>query len=400
MSIKTLYKVIDSSSHIVVRCPICFELMTFGHYLHKHALQEYSLKNRQECVFCMGLKSWPHGQRMKRENVKHVVECLKSFVNPQNNASTVKNYEDLEEEICDCQTFVSIPRDMLGRSKNMDNVILYESVFEKPDMWSDDGVQFSESSGLGKDVYGIVQRYLKKDLKWFHVMVKHDAFQIFCREMEKIQNEIVVLPFWCLCDGLMAGIAKVQHRHMIIACELQGQFEFVWQRKFRYNIPNGKAKKRIRIENVFHLVRTIASKNVVNWEEAAVRVTDTNRHLKWVVPIKVTGWKFLNCAIPLDRRFESTKEGTPLYLTLYNDKKMYVKEGNGADREECSLRCIRGEMYILSPKQQSMMNQIETVKNKVITVRNFYWQNKLAVCFVERDVLRKEMAHLRANKLL
>ncbi|GFX06623.1 uncharacterized protein TNCV_382191 [Trichonephila clavipes] len=399
MSLKTFYRLIDSSSDIVVRCPLCFESMTFGHYYHQHALKEHSLKNRKECVFCMELKSWPHGQRMKRENVKHVVECLKSFVSPQNNASTVKNYEDLEEEICDCQNFVSIPCDMLGRSKNMDNAILYESVFEKPDMWRNDGVSFSESSGLGKDVYGIVQRYLKKDLKWFHVMVKHDAFQIFCREMEKIQNEIVVLPFWCLCDGLMAGIAKVQHRHMIIACELQGQFEFVWKHKFRYNIANGRAKKRIQIENAFHLVRTIASKNVVNWEEAAVRVTDTNRHLKWVVPIKVTGWKFLNCAIPLDRRFEPTKEETPLYLTL--GKKMYVKERNGADREECcSLRCIRDEMYILSPKQQNMMNQIKTVKNKVITERNFYWQNKLAVFFVERDVLRKEMAHLRANKLL
>ncbi|GFX29686.1 uncharacterized protein TNCV_2750201 [Trichonephila clavipes] len=161
--------------------------------------------------------------------------------------------------------------------------------------------------------------------------------------MEKIQTEIVVLPFWCLCDGLMAGIAKVHHRHMIIACELQGQFEFVWKHKFRYTIPNGKTKKRIQIQNVFHQVRTIAyvsrqrascderifknlkesnqtshfyinrpmhehsiaflctlfpdgieklllkqnrSKNVVNWEEAAVRVTDTNRRLKWVISSK------------------------------------------------------------------------------------------------------------------
>ncbi|GFU08782.1 hypothetical protein TNCV_991281 [Trichonephila clavipes] len=28
----------------------------------------------------MGLKSWPQGQIMKRENVKHVLECLKDFV--------------------------------------------------------------------------------------------------------------------------------------------------------------------------------------------------------------------------------------------------------------------------------------------------------------------------------
>ncbi|GFW14348.1 hypothetical protein TNCV_4693261 [Trichonephila clavipes] len=42
---------------------------------------------------------------------------------------------------------------------------------------------------------------------------------------------------------------------------------------------------------------------------------------------------------------------------------MYVKEGKDADREECcSLRCIRDEMYILSHKQQSMMNQVKIVK--------------------------------------
>ncbi|GFU04406.1 hypothetical protein TNCV_96021 [Trichonephila clavipes] len=132
MSLRTLYTYISSSKDVVVRCPLCFESMTFGHYYHQHALKEHSLKNRKECVFCMGLKSWPHGQRMKRENVQHVFECLKSFVKPQNNASTMKNYEDLDEAICDCQNFVSIPRDMLGRSKNMDNAILYESVFENP----------------------------------------------------------------------------------------------------------------------------------------------------------------------------------------------------------------------------------------------------------------------------
>ncbi|GFX43033.1 hypothetical protein TNCV_2710781 [Trichonephila clavipes] len=84
MSIKKLYKLIDSSSDIVVCCPLCFESMTFGHYYHQHALQEHFLKHRKECVFCMGLKSWPHGQRMKRENAKHVVECLKDFVARRN----------------------------------------------------------------------------------------------------------------------------------------------------------------------------------------------------------------------------------------------------------------------------------------------------------------------------
>ncbi|GFU49262.1 hypothetical protein TNCV_2610221 [Trichonephila clavipes] len=96
MSINTLYTYISSSKDVVVRCPLCSKSMTFEHYYHQHSLKEHSLKNRKECVFCMGLISWPHGQRMKRENVQHVFEC---FVNPQNNASTVKNYEDLDEEI-------------------------------------------------------------------------------------------------------------------------------------------------------------------------------------------------------------------------------------------------------------------------------------------------------------
>ncbi|GFU08548.1 uncharacterized protein TNCV_1272561 [Trichonephila clavipes] len=149
MSIKTLYKVINSSSDIVVRCPICFESMTFGHYYHQHALQEHFLKHRKECVFCMGLKSWPHEQAMNEQR----------------------------------PTYVGF----------------YDSVFEKPDMWPR-GLEFSEASGLGKDVHGILQRYLSQDMERFHIMVKHDAFPIFCREMETIRDEFVLLPFWCLCD--------------------------------------------------------------------------------------------------------------------------------------------------------------------------------------------------------
>ncbi|GFT87667.1 hypothetical protein TNCV_1410581, partial [Trichonephila clavipes] len=44
--------------------------------------------------------------------------------------------------------------------------------------------------------------YLSQDMEWFHIMVKHDAFPIFCRELETIRDEFVLLPFWCLCDGL------------------------------------------------------------------------------------------------------------------------------------------------------------------------------------------------------
>ncbi|GFU03167.1 hypothetical protein NPIL_478981 [Nephila pilipes] len=56
---------------------------------------------------------------------------------------------------------------------------------------------------VGKDVYSILQRFTQGDLVWFHLMVKHDAFETFCKEMENIRDQFVLLPFWCLCDGLL-----------------------------------------------------------------------------------------------------------------------------------------------------------------------------------------------------
>ncbi|GFU03488.1 hypothetical protein TNCV_2257171 [Trichonephila clavipes] len=109
MSLRTLYTYISSSKDVVVRCPICFESMTFGHYYHKHALQEHFLKNRKECVFCMGFKSWPHGQRMKGENVKHVVECMKDFVARSKEDDRSPYYDLFEGVPCECKYFISMP---------------------------------------------------------------------------------------------------------------------------------------------------------------------------------------------------------------------------------------------------------------------------------------------------
>ncbi|GFX70890.1 uncharacterized protein TNCV_1688731 [Trichonephila clavipes] len=162
MSNKTLYRLIDSSSDIVVCCPVCFESMTFRHYYHQNALQEQFLKNRKECVFCMGLKSWPHGQRMKRENVQHILECLKGFV-ARTKRMTTPAYESFEGVTCECKYFISLLHSMYDRSKDPTYEGFYDSVFEKPDMWIR-GLEFSEASGLGKDVHGILQRYLSQDM--------------------------------------------------------------------------------------------------------------------------------------------------------------------------------------------------------------------------------------------
>ncbi|GFT53958.1 hypothetical protein TNCV_2442281 [Trichonephila clavipes] len=131
MSLRTLYTYISSSKDVIVRCPLCFESMTFGHYYHKHALQEHFLKHRKECVSCMGLKSWPHGQRMKRENVKHVVECLKGFVAQRKEDDHPPDYDSFEGVTCECKYFISLPHSLYDRNKDPTYVGVYDSVFEK-----------------------------------------------------------------------------------------------------------------------------------------------------------------------------------------------------------------------------------------------------------------------------
>ncbi|GFV98935.1 uncharacterized protein TNCV_3389981 [Trichonephila clavipes] len=160
---------------------------------------------------------------------------------------------------------------------------------------------------------------------------------------------------------------------MILACEQESSFNDIWKHKIRYDFPNkGHAKKCVRIRDAFHLARTIVyvsqpkamcdagipenveegnhtshfhinkpmhehssvflctlfpngverllseqngRKNMVLWDIHAEHVRDKWRNLKWVVPIKVTDWKFIHCPVPFLGE---------AYLTLYGDKK-YIK---------------------------------------------------------------------------
>ncbi|GFW26060.1 uncharacterized protein TNCV_3317301 [Trichonephila clavipes] len=236
-------------------------------------------------------------------------------------------------------------------------------------------------------------------------MVKHDVFDTFRKEMENIRDQCVILPF---CDGLLNEKGKIQHRHMILACEQESVFEDVWKGKIRYAFPNsGRAKKCIKIKNAFHLVRSImyvsqpksscdkdkipdnlmdsvnlshfhinrplhphniailctlfpggikkllleplGSKNVSSWGKVAKRVPDPWYNVRWGVPIHVTGWKFLNRVIPLH-----TLDEEGLYLN--GNKKLHLKE--------CSFQRMRDEMYVLSRKQQNTMKEIKKVKKE------------------------------------
>ncbi|GFU97378.1 uncharacterized protein TNCV_3889931 [Trichonephila clavipes] len=222
-----------------------------------------------------------------------------------------------------------MPHSLYDRRKDPTYEGFYESVFEKPDMWPR-GLEFSAASGLGKDVHGILQRYQSQDMEWFHIMVKHDAFPIFCREMETIRDEFVLLPFWCLCDGLEERLLLEQ---------------------------NGR-------------------KNVVQWDIHAQWGPDKWRRLKWKVPIKVTGWKFIHCQVPFNGQEER-------YLTLHGDKKIYFTPGY-------SLQILKDEMYVLSSKQQNVMKQLKEIKEKVQMERDNYWNTIVAELKMERDVFKNE----------
>ncbi|GFS59477.1 uncharacterized protein NPIL_612251 [Nephila pilipes] len=462
MSARTLYNHLKSSADIPIRCPICSEWMTVNHFYQRHALENHRLQTRKRCVFCKGLKSWAHGEKNRPDNVKHVVECLKRFVIVARDESPGVEDETEEEEeeeevtsaeVCECKKFESIPHKMLGRRKERMNeyVGFYDSMFENPDWWRcDDPMEFTEASGLGKDVYGILQRFPQGDLVWFHLMVKHDAFETFCKEMGKIRGQFALLPFWCLCDGMVSGTGRTQHLHMIVACELESSFKDIWQYKIRYDFPNsGRAKKCVKIQDAFHLARAIVyvsqrkagcdgriptdltdsgqlshfhmnrplhehsiaflctlfpggiqqllleqnrNKDMVRWESESVCVRDQWFHKKWGVPIRVTGWKFINCVIPLDRRYQPTEEHTPVYLSLHGGQKLYLKTGN-AD-VNWSFQRIRDETYVLSPKQQNVMNQIKETK----MAQEAVWKCKVAEGKAERDVLKTERDVIKTER--
>ncbi|GFV98920.1 uncharacterized protein TNCV_200651 [Trichonephila clavipes] len=104
-------------------------------------------------------------------------------------------------------------------------------------------------------------------------------------------------------------------------------------------------------------------KNVVLWDIHAQRGPDKWRHLKWVVPIKVTGWKFIHYQVPFNGQEER-------YLTLHGDKKIYFTP-------RYSLQILKNEMYVLSPKQQNIMKQLKEIKKKEQMEQDNYWKTKV-----------------------
>ncbi|GFS93746.1 hypothetical protein TNCV_798591 [Trichonephila clavipes] len=130
----------------------------------------------------------------------------------------------------------------------------------------------------------------------------------------------------------------------------------------------------------------VGSKNAAKWEKTTRRRADAWGHFKWSVPIHVTGWKFLNCVIP--HRYEETEESTPLYLNLYGNKKLYLKEGNNGGNG--SFQRIRDEQYVLSRKQQNLMNEIKNVKQEWAMDQKVILKAKLNEMKAKNDLIQRE----------
>ncbi|GBM04619.1 hypothetical protein AVEN_103905-1 [Araneus ventricosus] len=443
--------------------------MTLDDFYKEHAPNRHGLTKLSECVFCFGGYDWKRGEKRRRSNWTHMIKCLKSFVKRNRIRETPAEAPaetPPEPPMCgeQCRKSRLKPRDMCGRVKDRTNEYLgfYEPVFEKPDMWIEPGgVKFDARCGLGPDAYGIVKKYLGKTMKWFHLMVKHNAFDTFVREMTPIRDEFVVLSYWCLCDGLEGENGQRQtHRHMIVACELESTFLHILTYKVR--ISNDRAKLTVPIKNVHHLFRTMVyvsrprascnrglpddlevddgslshfylshsmsehaiaflcplvpggieklleeqnkNKDVVDWEEHAIK-----RPRNWRVPIGITGFRFQHCVIPVDKQYEPTEEETDFCLYLHGENFLYFKVNpsllNLSDDEWLvyqagkgnTFRSIRDELYVLSPKQQNVMNQIKSMENKMETRIKARWEHKYSELQAKNVTLESKFSELQAK---
>ncbi|GBN19128.1 hypothetical protein AVEN_271206-1, partial [Araneus ventricosus] len=80
MSERTFYRLLKNNLTVRIRCGDCTEAMTLDDFYKEHAPNRHGLGKRSECVFCFGGYDWKRGERRRRSNWTHMIECLKSFV--------------------------------------------------------------------------------------------------------------------------------------------------------------------------------------------------------------------------------------------------------------------------------------------------------------------------------
>ncbi|GFU08549.1 uncharacterized protein TNCV_1272571 [Trichonephila clavipes] len=151
--------------------------MTLSHFYSKHAPKTYNLDGRKQCLFCFGRKQWNYGEKHLRQRKPSCHVCKAKIRDGGQDTGRMPRLqeggcqEEIEEEVvCGCGntfdpclvTCWSSPR--LSRIRRF-----YDSLLEKPEMWEG---RVTFQNGWGNDVWGMVQRYLRQDWMWFHIMVK------------------------------------------------------------------------------------------------------------------------------------------------------------------------------------------------------------------------------------
>ncbi|GFY29063.1 uncharacterized protein TNCV_4721911 [Trichonephila clavipes] len=143
---------------------------------------------------------WDQGKQTKACNepsIKQIIFFFNALRIKEAKIQEETEEEETEEEevVCGCRHFRPVPRGMRGRRKDRvsEYVGFYDSLLENPEMW-EEGVTYQ--NGLGNDVWGMVQRYLRQDLMWFHIMVKHDVCLIhFVRRWKRFGINVSYCPF-------------------------------------------------------------------------------------------------------------------------------------------------------------------------------------------------------------
>lgn len=309
--------------------------------------------------------------------------------------------------------------------------VAYQSIFEPTDEWwqEPDTLTFSiPSLNLAATC---LRKYLETQhtFDWIHLQVHAVAFESFYRVMEKEKGVIVLLPFWCWCDGGRFEEARHrQHRHMIAVAPKGHFFKTLFNevtitpqdKPFKHY----KCFRSLPIQSALHLINTIGyvSQRVSKCQVSSTVKTDLNhfcinitfpKKFKWVLAcVWDKGWQqFLsqryrymdpnhllcfaqrvqdvwkiqtkhlpglskNVVLPVSKQFFPTTEPTPYFLHLGIHRKLYFEKKeqelgamewgqNQAYLGNCFFQAIENGWMTLSNEQNQYLDIVQPFQNRI-----------------------------------
>lgn len=330
--------------------------------------------------------------------------------------------------------------------------VAYESIFEPTEDWwqETDPLTFSIPS---LNLAAIcVRKYINTQhtFDWIHLQVHAVAFLSFYRAMEEEKGAIVLLPFWCWCDGGRLKEARYrQHRHMI-AVAPKGHFYKTILKKIT---PEDKPFERYKgfrslpIKSPQHLINTMGyvSQRISRCQMSSTKMTDLNhfclniafpKMFKWVLAcVWEQGWeRFLsehyrymdpfhllyfaqrvhhtwkisgkhlpglpkNMVLPVSKEFFPTQQTTPYFLYLGHTRKLYFekKEQQLEEMEWLHMQAYSGNCFF-----QTLAKGWLTLSNEqsqyLRLIRPF--QNRIDQLEMENDYLKMKLSELAVNQRL